>query len=151
MKHLSEKLITKARFVDRPVIDFMHCIYLYGNIDEAIKVFSDRGFTYDKDVLEIIKNIQGDLSSFINNEISYFSELGIVDCLPIALVCDYSEIKYIEDFFEVLGNMSTEKLFDYIGGLFLSSYLPDNNDSWPTVSNSLPEMKKYIEDLSTVD
>jgi len=149
-----EKKIKKSKgvsFIDRPIIEFMHCLYLFANYEEVIERYKDRGIKTDSAVEDIIVGIDDRLSNFIKNEIASLAELSITDCLMIAFVSDYGEINTMEDFLKVFEKVSVEKLFDYIGGLFLSSNLPNLNEGWQKVRHSMEGMQGYIMELGEID
>lgn len=146
-----EKLNVTFTYRDRPIIDFLHALYLYGNLEEGIEILKGRGMVLDQEVLEMMDHIDQQLSAFVKHEITTLSYLGIVDFLLIAFVSDYEELETVDHYLILVKKVPIEKLFEYFGGLFLCSYFSGPNDEWETVKHSISKMKQYIEELQGID
>jgi DNA-binding transcriptional ArsR family regulator len=147
----AKKLNKQLTYRSRPIIDFMHALYIYGNLEEGTELFSNRGMELDKEVLEMMDHIDQSLSAFVKQEINTLSYLGIVDCLLIGLISDYDDLETTEDYFKLMKRISLEEFFHYIGGFFLSSYYSGSNEGWRNVKHSITDMKDYIEALEGIE
>lgn len=144
-------LKNQLQYVHKPIIDFMHSLYLFGNLDEGKEVLSQRGIVLDQEVQHIMHSIKKSLSGFVNNEIQTLSYLGTVDCLLIAFVSNYEELYSVEDFFTLYEKVPVEEVFRYIGNSFLMSYYSGSRVQWNKINHSIEEMKEFIKSLDDVD
>lgn len=144
-------LTNKLQFTNKPVIDFMHAVYLYGNLDEVLGIFHDRSIGLDKEVLTMMHQMDKSFSGFVKNEIETLSYLGTFDCLLIYYISEHEELITIDQFFQLFQETTVEKLFDYIGWSFLCSYSSSaNRGDWLTATTTLQEMKSYIQALDDI-
>lgn len=145
-----QKELSVEQFVNKPIIEFMNCVYLYSNYEEIIRGKNEIGYRMDKNIIKYIKNIDKNISKFVKNEVYSLSELSITDCIIIAFVSDFQEIITVEDFFNKYDEISIEQLFDYFGRLFLSSNVQRSTEGWNSVNASLSKMKEYISNIKEV-
>ncbi|QNO15052.1 winged helix-turn-helix transcriptional regulator [Alkalicella caledoniensis] len=146
-----EKLKEQLQFVHKPIIDFMHSLYLFGNFDEGRDVLGQRGIALDQEVQHILQSIKNNLSGFVNNEIQTLSDLGTADCLLISFVSNYEELHSVEDFFEIYEKASSEEILRYIGTSFLISYYSGSMNRWNKDNHSIEKMKEFLKRLDGVE
>ncbi len=136
-------------FEYKEVYDYVFALIHFASVCEN-RIYKTEEVSLCEDVNSIINGFVNDSSQFLISETAYFSKLGISTWLMNAVVCDDNTIRTVSECMLSFERLTSEELYNYIGGLALASFSFESDPKWNQIMHSIPKMTKYIEETKVI-
>lgn len=140
----------KIKFKHKPIFDYMFGLLRFATACEDKVYGTEDKSSLSQPVNSLIDGFVEEASLFLVNETAYFCKLGISDWLMNALVCDDGTIETPRDGMNAFAALTDEELYNYVGGLALTSFSFDSHSKWKEIMHSIPQMMEYIKKIDTM-
>lgn len=125
-------------------IEFANTL-LWGLSEEyAEKIADDAGFELPIQGKEQIEVFKENISSFMWNDIRYFSNILQLEMFVLHYVISYG-VNNIDEVLVEIEKRSVETLFSYVGRNYISKHMKKSHNRWKEVHENLEEMILFIE------
>ena len=145
---MKKEILENTKFIDRPAIEFAEVLNIYTSLEKTLKIYEDLGVKQEQRVEELMKILDGRLTSFVKNEIQILNSIEVISQMPLAYVSDFKKTYSAEDLINAMDTSSLTLFMNYVGGFFISSFAKKSTDDWDIVKHNIGDMRGYIKEAS---